>query len=175
MHQDLQCQDLEIIHLERQVDQDQQHLVQCQDQCLAQVHQDLVDQIVVQEILHQDQVCQDLVDQIVVQEIMVIKDLVDQIELVHQQILIEIKPVDQIVVLVDLIAIVQHFQLHHQVVQDLDKELAEEMQLVHLENKTQEKNVRNQNVKKGKSSKNLWKRHNLVVCNYLKVMAEQFV
>jgi hypothetical protein len=139
------------------------------------MHQDLVDQIVVQEILVDQeliiQMHQDLVDQIVVQEILVDQDLVDQTE---DQV------VQEILAQTDQVAQVEFQQClvfnHQDVLVNAVVQVVAETQLVLLVVKAEQiKNVQNQNVKNVKSLKISWKHHNLVVCNYQKVMAEQFV
>jgi hypothetical protein len=137
-----------------------------------QVDQDQVDQVVVQEILV-DLDLADQVDQVVdleVPEVLVDQDQVDQV--VDQEVpevLVAIVPVDQVVFQPCL-------EFNHQDVPDNEVvQVVAETQLVHLVAKEGlTKNVQNQNAKNVKSLKISWKHHNLVVCNYLKVMAEQF-
>jgi hypothetical protein len=118
-----------------------------------------------------DQVVQDLVAQIVDLEILVDLDLEDQadqiVDLVVPEVLVATDQVDQV-----------EFQpclgFNHRVVLDNVVEL--EAAVTQLELLVAKegliKNVQNQNVKNVKSLKISWKHHNLVVCNYQKVMAE---
>ena len=163
-----------------------------------QVVQDQADQIVDLEILVdldlEDQVdlIVDLVVQVVDPEILVDLDLVDQADLIVDLEVLEVSVdqdlVDQIVdqvvpeVLVATDQVDQvEFQpclvFNHRVVLDNVVEL--EGAVTQLELLVAKegliKNVQNQNVKNVKSLKISWKHHNLVVCNYQKVMAEQFV
>jgi hypothetical protein len=137
-----------------------------------QVDQDRVDQVVVQEILV-DLDLADQVDQVVdleVPEVLVDQDQVDQVvDLEVPEVLVVIVPVDQVVFQPCL-------EFNHQDVPDNEVvQVVAVTQLVHLVAKEGlTKNVRNQNAKNVKSLKISWKHHNLVVCNYLKVMAEQF-
>jgi hypothetical protein len=160
-----------------------------------QVVQDQADQIVdlaVPEVLVDqdlvDQVVQDQEAQIVDLEILVDLDLADQADLIVDLDLVDQVDqdlVDQIVDLVVpevLVAIDQVDQVvfqpclvfNHRVVLDnvveLEAAVTQLELLVAKEGLT--KNVQNQNVKNVKSLKISWKHHNLVVCNYQKVMAE---
>jgi hypothetical protein len=157
-----------------------------------QVVQDQADQIVVLVDLDlEDQADQivDLVVQVVDPEILVALDLEDQadqiVDLEVPEVLVGQDQVDQIVDLVVpevLVAIDQVDQVefqpclvfNHRVVLDNVVELvAAETQLELLVAKEGlTKNVQNQNAKNVKSLKISWKHHNLVVCNYQKVMAE---
>jgi hypothetical protein len=127
-----------------------------------QVVQDQADQIADLEILV------DLIVDLVVPEVSVDQDQVDQIvDLVVPEVLVAIDQVDQV-----------EFQpclgFNHRVVLDnvveLEAAVTQLELLVAKEGLT--KNVQNQNVKNVKSLKISWKHHNLVVCNYQKVMAE---
>jgi hypothetical protein len=153
------------------------------DQIVDLVDLDLEDQA--------DQIV-DLVVQVVDPEILVDLDLVDQADLIVD---LEVPEVsvdqDQVVQIVDqvvpevLVATDQVDQVefqpclgfNHQVV--LDNVVEQEAAVTQLELLVAKegliKNVQNQNVKNVKSLKISWKHHNLVVCNYQKVMAEQFV
>jgi hypothetical protein len=184
----LECQDLWVDQLDRVV------LVDLD--LVDQVVQDQADQIVdlvVLEVLVDldlvDQVVQDLVAQIVDLEILVDLDLEDQVDLIVDLevpvVLVDQDQVDQIVdqvvpeVLVATDQVDQvEFQpclgFNHRVVLDNVVEL--EAAVTQLELLVAKegliKNVQNQNVKNVKSLKISWKHHNLVVCNYQKVMAE---
>jgi hypothetical protein len=160
-----------------------------------QVVQDQADQIVVLVDLDlEDQV--DLIVVLVVQvvdpEILVDLDLVDQVDLIVdlevQEVSVDQDQVDLIVDLVvpevlvvtdqvDQVAFQPCLVFNHQVV--LDNVVEQEAAVTQLELLVAKegliKNVQNQNVKNVKSLKISWKHHNLVVCNYQKVMAEQFV
>jgi hypothetical protein len=153
------------------------------DQIVDLVDLDLVDQA--------DQIV-DLVVQVVDPEILVDLDLVDQADLIVD---LEVPEVsvdqDQVDLVVDLevpevlVAIDQVDQVvfqpclvfNHQVVLDnvVEQEAAETQLELLVAKEGLIKNVQNQNVKNVKSLKISWKHHNLVVCNYQKVMAEQFV
>jgi hypothetical protein len=153
-----------------------------------QVVQDQADQIVdlvVLEVL----VDLDLVAQIVDLEILVDLDLEDQVDLIvdlevpevlvdqDQEALIVDQVVSEVLVATDQVDQVE-FQpclgFNHRVVLDNVVEL--EAAVTQLELLVAKegliKNVQNQNVKNVKSLKISWKHHNLVVCNYQKVMAE---
>jgi hypothetical protein len=184
----LECQDLWVDQLDRVV------LVDLD--LVDQVVQDQADQIVdlvVLEVLVDldlvDQVVQDQEAQIVDLEILVDLDLEDQVDqivdLVVPEVLVDQDQVDQIVDLVVpevLVATDQVDQVefqpclgfNHRVVLDNVVEL--EAAVTQLELLVAKegliKNVQNQNVKNVKSLKISWKHHNLVVCNYQKVMAE---
>jgi hypothetical protein len=183
---DLQTQP---VCLDQWVDHPDQAVLEDLD-LVDQVDQDQVDQVVVQEILvdldladQVDQVVdlgvpevlvdQDQVDQVVdqeVPEVLVDQDQVDQVvDLEVPEVLVVIVPVDQVVFQPCL-------EFNHQDVPDNEVvQVVAETQLVHLVAKEGlTKNVQNQNAKNVKSLKISWKHHNLVVCNYLKVMAEQF-
>jgi hypothetical protein len=161
-----------------------------------QVVQDQADQIVdlvVLEVLVDldlvDQVVQDQADQIVDLEILVDLDLEDQVDLIvdlavlevsvdqDQEALIVDQVVPEVLVATDQVDQVE-FQpclgFNHRVVLDNVVEL--EAAVTQLELLVAKegliKNVQNQNVKNVKSLKISWKHHNLVVCNYQKVMAE---
>jgi hypothetical protein len=135
-----------------------------------QVVQDQADQIVDLEILV-DLELEDQADQIVdleVPEVLVDQDQVDQIvDLVVPEVLVAIDQVDQVVFQPCLV-------FNHRVV--LDNVVEQEAAVTQLEllvaKEGLTKNVQNQNVKNVKSLKISWKHHNLVVCNYQKVMAE---
>jgi hypothetical protein len=159
----VQDQEAQIVDLEILVDLD----------LVDQVVLDLVDQIVDLEILVgldlEDQA--DLIVDLAVPEVLVDQDLVDQIvDLVVPEVLVAIDQVDQVEFQPCLV-------FNHRVVLDNVVELeAAETQLELLVVKEGRiKNVQNQNVKNVKSLKISWKHHNLVECNYQKVMAEQFV
>jgi hypothetical protein len=164
-----------------------------------QVVQDQADQIVdlvVLEVLVDldlvDQVVQDQEAQIVDLEILVDLDPEDQVDLIvdlevpevlvgqDQEALIVDLVVPEVLVATDQVDQVE-FQpclvFNHRVVPDNVVEL--EAAVTQLELLVAKegliKNVQNQNVKNVKSLKISWKHHNLVVCNYQKVMAEQFV
>jgi hypothetical protein len=157
--------------LDQWVDHPDQEVLEDLD-LVDQVDQDRVDQVVVQEILV-DLDLADQVDQVVdleVPEVLVDQDQVDQVvDLEVPEVLVVIVPVDQVVFQPCL-------EFNHQDVPDNEVvQVVAETQLVHLVAKEGlTKNVQNQNAKNVKSLKISWKHHNLVVCNYLKVMAEQF-
>ena len=149
--------------------------------------QDRVDQVVVQEILvdldladRVDQVVdqvvpevsvdQDRVDQVVDQVVLEVSVDQDRVDQVVPEVLVVIVPVDQAVFQPCL-------EFNHQDVPDNEVvQVVVATQLVHLVAKEgPTKNVQNLNAKNVKSLKISWKHHNLVVCNYQKVMAEQFV
>jgi hypothetical protein len=149
------------------------------------------DQAVLEDLDLVDQVDQDRVDQVVVQEILVDLDLADQVDQVVDlevpQVLVDQDQVDQVVDLevpevlvvivpVDQVVFQPCLEFNHQDVPDNEVvQVVAETQLVHLVAKEGlTKNVQNQNAKNVKSLKISWKHLNLVVCNYLKVMAEQF-
>jgi hypothetical protein len=160
-----------------------------------QVVQDQADQIVVLVDLDlEDQADQivDLVVQVVDPEILVDLDLVDQADLIVDlevpEVSVDQDQVDLIVDLevpevlvvtdqVDQVVFQPCLVFNHQVV--LDNVVEREAAVTQLELLVAKegliKNVQNQNVKNVKSLKISWKHHNLVVCNYQKVMAEQFV
>jgi hypothetical protein len=158
-----------------------------------QVVQDQVDQIVVLVDLDLvDQVVQDLVVQVVDPEILVDLDLEDQADLIVDlevpEVSVDQDQVDQIVDLevpevlvaidqVDQVEFQPCLVFNHQVVLDnvVEQEAAETQLELLVAKEGLIKNVQNQNVKNVKSLKISWKHHNLVVCNYQKVMAEQFV
>ena len=158
-----------------------------------QVVQDQADQIVVlvdQDLVDQADQIVVLVVQVVDLEILVDLDLVDQVDLdlVDPEVLVDQDQVDLIVDLVvpevlvgtdqvDQVVFQPCLVFNHQVV--LDNVVEQEAAVTQLELLVAKegliKNVQNQNVKNVKSLKTSWKHHNLVVCNYQKVMAEQFV
>jgi hypothetical protein len=187
-----------------QQDQDLQIQLECQDQWVDQpdLVDQVVQDLVVLEVLDlvalivvqvvQDLVVQevlDLVALIVVPEILVAQDLVVLVALiVVLEILVDLDLVDQIVdqEVLEVLAVIaqldqvvfqQCLEFNHRVVPDnaVEQEAAvtQPEHLVAKEGPT--KNVQNQNVKSVKNLKISWKHHNLVVCNYQKVMAEQFV
>jgi hypothetical protein len=158
--QDREAQIVDLVVLEVSVDLD----------LVDQVVQDLVDQIVDLEILV-DLDLEDQVDQIVdlaVLEVSVDQDLVDQIvDQVVPEVLVATDQVDQVEFQPCLV-------FNHRVVLDnVVEQVGAETQLELLVVKEGLiKNVQNQNVKNVKSLKISWKHHNLVACNYQKVMAE---
>jgi hypothetical protein len=157
-----------------------------------QVVQDQADQIVVLVDLDLVDLIVDLVVQVVDPEILVDLDLVDQVDLIVDlevpEVSVDQDQVDLIVDLevpevlvvtdqVDQVVFQPCLVFNHQVV--LDNVVEQEAAVTQLELLVAKegliKNVQNQNVKNVKSLKISWKHHNLVVCNYQKVMAEQFV
>jgi len=183
----LVCQDQWVDHLDRVV------LVDLD--LVDQVVQDQADQIVVLvdlDLEDRADLIVDLVVQVVDPEILVDLDLVDQVDLIVDlevpEVLVDQDQVDLIVVLVvpEVLAVTDQvdqvvFQpclvFNHQVVLDnvVELEAAETPLELLVAKEGLIKNVQNQNVKNVKSLKISWKHHNLVVCNYQKVMAEQFV
>jgi hypothetical protein len=159
------------------------------DQVVQDQEAQIVDQVVPEVLVDLDlvdQVVQDLVAQIADLEILVDLDLEDQADQIADlEVLVDQDQVDQIVdqevpeVLVATDQVDQvEFQpclvFNHRVVPDNVVEL--EAAVTQLELLVVKegliKNVQNQNVKNVKSLKISWKHHNLVVCNYQKVMAE---
>jgi hypothetical protein len=160
-----------------------------------QVVQDQADQIVVLvdlDLEDRADLIVDLVVQVVDLEILVDLDLVDQVDLIVDlevpEVLVDQDQVDQIADLevlevlvvtdqVDQVVFQPCLVFNHRVV--LDNVVEQEAAVTQLEllgaKEGLIKNVQNQNVKNVKSLKISWKHHNLVECNYQKVMAEQFV
>jgi hypothetical protein len=160
-----------------------------------QVVQDQADQIAVLvdlDLEDRADLIVDLVVQVVDLEILVDLDLVDQVDLIVDlevpEVLVDQDQVDQIADLevlevlvvtdqVDQVVFQPCLVFNHRVV--LDNVVEQEVAVTQLEllgaKEGLIKNVQNQNVKNVKSLKISWKHHNLVECNYQKVMAEQFV